>query len=108
MALALSVTGAASADTTTKHITLVHDVLVGGTMLAAGDYQLVIDGAQVTVKQGKRIITQAPAHWEERDEKFDHDSVLYADGYHVIEIRFAHHRDVLVLVTPTLSTATLR
>jgi hypothetical protein len=106
--VAFSVTAAASASPTTKHITIVHDVLVGDTKISAGNYQLSVDEGQVTVKQGKRVVAQAPAHWEERDETPVYDSVLYADGYHVVEIRFARHRDVLVIATPSVSSAALR
>jgi hypothetical protein len=108
LAVALSVTAAASASPTTKHITIVHDVLVGDTKISAGNYQLLIDEGRVTVEQGKRVVAQAPAHWEERDETPVYDSVLYADGYHVVEIRFARHRDVLVIATPSVSSAALR
>jgi len=108
MALALSVTAAASADTTKKHIVLIHDVLVGDTKLPAGDYQLVMADGLLTVKRDKQIIVQAPARWELRDETPYCDSVLYEDGYHVSEIRFAHHREVLVIVAPTERTAGLR
>ena len=100
MALALSVTVAASADTATKHVTFDHEAMIGGAKLSAGDYGLVIDGGQLTVKQGKRVVAQAPAHWEARDATPDANSVLYGENNKVIEIRFAHQRDVLIIATP--------
>ncbi|MGB6430208.1 MAG: hypothetical protein WBF06_06455 [Candidatus Acidiferrales bacterium] len=107
IALTFSAAATASANTTVKHVTLVHDVLVGETMLPAGDYLLVIDGGKMLVEQGKRVVAQAAARWEERDEMPVYDSVLYADGYHVIEIRFKHQRDVLVVVAPPVRSASL-
>lgn len=99
-ALALCVAIPASADMATRRVTFVHAVVIGGIRVAAGDYHLVIGGGQVVVKDGKHMVAQAPAKWEQRDDEADHDSVLYADSYHVSEIRFAHQRDVLIVIAP--------
>jgi hypothetical protein len=74
--------------------------MIGGAKLSAGDYGLVVDGGQLTVKQGKRVVAQVPAHWEARDATPDSNSVLYGDNNKVMEIRFAHQRDVLIIATP--------
>jgi len=99
-ALALSLTAAASADTTTKHVTFDHDVVIGGTKLAAGDYILIIANGHLTVKLERKIVAQATTHWEARDNTPDRDSVLFGDNNQVLEIRFAHERAVLVLAAP--------
>ncbi|MGB6430209.1 MAG: hypothetical protein WBF06_06460 [Candidatus Acidiferrales bacterium] len=100
MALALSFTAAASADTATKHITFDHDVLIGGVKLPAGDYVLVISDGHLTVKRENKIVAQATTHWEARDNTPTADSVLYGDNNLVLEIRFAHERAVLVVAAP--------
>jgi len=46
------------------------------------------------------VVAQTDAHWEARDDTPDRSSVLYGDGYQVIEIRFAHQRDVLIVAAP--------
>jgi hypothetical protein len=97
IALALSTSTTVSADTTTKKITFDHEVVIGGTKLPGGDYTLVIENGHVTVKAEKKIVAQCTAHWEARDNKPDSSSVLYGDNNQVIEIRFAHQRDVLVV-----------
>ena len=99
-ALALCVAIPASADMATKRVTFVHAVVIGGIRVAAGDYHLVIGDGQLMVKDGKHTVAQAPAKWEQRDDEADHDSVLYADNYHVSEIRFAHQRNVLIVIAP--------
>ena len=100
LALALAATGSVSATTTTKKFTFDHDVTIGGTKVAGGDYSLVVDDAQVTVKRGNKVVVQAPAHWETRDAKPDSNSILYGTGNQVVEIRFAHQSEVLVIATP--------
>jgi hypothetical protein len=100
MTLAFSMTGAASADSATKRVTFDRDVLIGGTKLSAGDYGLLVDGGQLTVKRGKRVVAQTAAHWEARDDTPSTTSVLYGDHNKVLEIRFAHEHAVLVVATP--------
>ena len=98
IAVALSMTAAASADTTKKHFTFDHEVVIAGTKLSAGDYTLVIQDGHLTVKLENKIVAQAATRWEARDDTPDGDSVLYGDNNQVIEIRFAHERAVLILV----------
>jgi hypothetical protein len=100
LALALTATASVLATTTTKKFTFDHEVTIGGTKVAGGDYSLVVDDAQVTVKRGNKVIVQAPAHWETRDAKPDSNSILYGTGNQVVEIRFAHQSEVLVIATP--------
>lgn len=99
-AVALMSAAPARADKTTKNISFDHAVMIGGTKLPAGEYTLVIDGEHLTVKVEHKIVAQATVHWEARDEKPDRNSVLYGDNNLVIEIRFAHQRDVLVVAAP--------
>jgi hypothetical protein len=100
MILALSMASAASADTITKHITFDLEVVIGGSKLAPGEYTLVIADGHLTVKREKKIVAQATAHWETRDNPPAHDSFLYGDNNQVVEIRFAHQSAVLVLAAP--------
>jgi hypothetical protein len=98
--LALSAVAPAFADTVTKRVTFVHDVVIGGIKVAAGDYHLVICDGRLAVVDGKHIVANAPAKWIVRDDQADRDSVLYADNYEVAEIRFAHQRNVLIIDAP--------
>jgi hypothetical protein len=98
--LALCAASTAWADKTTKKITFDHEVSIGGTKLPGGDYTLVIDDGHVTVKVERKVVAQCTAHWEARDNKPDSSSVLYGDNNQVLEIRFAHERDVLVVAAP--------
>jgi hypothetical protein len=98
LALALSSAAPASADTTKKHFTFDHEVVIAGTKLSAGDYTLIIQDGQLTVKLENKIVAQAATRWEARDNTPEADSVLYGDNNQVIEIRFAHERAVLIVV----------
>jgi hypothetical protein len=84
--LALAAATVASADTT-KHVTFVHDVVIGGTKVAKGDYRLVIGEGHLAVIDGKHTVAQAPAKWIVRDDQADRDSVM-----------FAHQRNVLIVI----------
>jgi ketosteroid isomerase-like protein len=98
--LALSAVAPAFADTVTKRVTFVHDVVIGGTKVAAGDYHLVIGDGRLAVIDGKHMVANTQASWVVRDDQADRDSVMYADNYHVAEIRFAHQRNVLIIAAP--------
>jgi ketosteroid isomerase-like protein len=100
LVLALSAVAPAFADTVTKRVTFVHDVVIGGTKVAAGDYHLVIGDGRLAVIDGKHMVANATATWVVRDDQADRDSVMYADNYHVAEIRFAHQRNVLIIAAP--------
>jgi hypothetical protein len=100
LALALTATASVMATTTTKKFTFDREVTIGGAKVAGGDYALVVDDAQVTVKRGNKVVAQVPAHWETRAAKPDSNSVLFGSDNQVIEIRFAHQSEVLVIGTP--------
>jgi hypothetical protein len=100
LAVALTAAVPGWADKSTKNISFDHEVMIGGTKLPAGEYTLVIDGEHLTVTAKHKIVAQASVHWEARDEKPDRDSVLYGDNNQVMEIRFAHQREVLVVAAP--------
>jgi len=100
LTLALAATAGVSATTTTKKFTFAHEVKIGGSKVAGGDYALVVDDTQLTVKRGNKVVAQVPAHWVTRDTKSDTDSVVYGSDGQVIEIRFAHQNEVLVIATP--------
>lgn len=80
-----------------KSLNISQPAKVGSTRLTAGDYRLLVDGDKVTVQQGKKVIATASARWEERNKKWDYDSVVIGPDGDLQEVRFAGESRVLVL-----------
>ena len=93
LVLALSV-----ACAKTYYVTFYQHSVISGTELKAGDYQLKLDGDQLTVKNGK-IVAQAAVKVEQNGEKYARTTVRYQNGdgkYHVQEIRLGNTNVKLV------------
>jgi hypothetical protein len=77
---------------------------VNGQSIPAGDYQLRWEGTgdnvEVSVMQGKKVVTKTAAKLVEVNDKFDHDATVVdrtASGPTVTEVRFAGKKYALVL-----------
>ena len=83
----------------TYHVTLFQPSVIAGTELKAGEYQLKLEGDQLTVKNGK-IVAQATVKVEQNGEKYSRTAVRYHNGdgkYRVQEIRLGGTNIKLVL-----------
>jgi hypothetical protein len=87
-----------------RTVRLPYTAVLNGTLLAEGEYKVVWEQhsseATVIIKQGKDVVTTAPARWVDRDADYATNQVLYAvnaDGSRsIMEIRFAGLKGALV------------
>ena len=103
IALTLALTLSAAANNS-KTLSFRTEVTLNGNKLATGFYEVrwVSHSPEATVtfvKAGQPAVT-AMGKWENRDVKYDTDTVVYTnnpDGSHtLLEIRFAGRKQVLV------------
>jgi hypothetical protein len=87
----------AMAKPVTKSLNLPTRTRLGGNLLDAGNYKLLIDDTTVTVKKGKEVIAQVQGEWEARAQKNDLTTILQGPNGEVLEIRFAGERRALVI-----------
>jgi hypothetical protein len=87
----------AVAKPTTRNITFNSPAKIGSTLLEVGEYKLVVDGEQVTVRKGREVVAEARGRWEERDSKFHRNTLVVDANKQVREIRFAGKSQVLIL-----------
>jgi len=88
----------AVASAKTYYVTFFQPSIIAGTELKAGEYQLKVEGDQVTVRNGK-IVAQAAVKVEENGEKYSRTAVRYQNGdgkYRVQEIRLGNTNVKLV------------
>ena len=83
-----------------RRINFDHTAKLGQTEIRPGQYELIVDGDHVTLKHGKQVIAEAPAHWEKRDTKPDSDAVQYGPGNTISEIHFSGDPNALVIANP--------
>jgi hypothetical protein len=69
---------------------------LGSKDLRVGAYTFVVDGTDVTVKQGSKIVATAQGHWEERG-KSPEDTLMKGSNGEVLEVRTRGQKRVLVL-----------
>lgn len=81
----------------TRNITFNSPAKIGSTQLEVGEYKLIVDGDQVTVRKGREVVAEARGRWEERDTKFHRNTIVVDGDKQVREIRFAGKRQVLIL-----------
>jgi hypothetical protein len=89
----------ALASAKTYYVTFFQPSVIGGTELKAGEYQLKVEGDQLTVKNGK-IVAQAAVKVEQNGETYSRTAVRYNNGdgkYRVQEIRLGNTNLKLVL-----------
>ena len=87
-----------------RHVTLPHDAVLGGTSLPAGQYvvrwEVHSPRASVEFERGHKVVLSTECKFEDRGKKYPSNSVLYdtaSDGTMAIsEIRFAGLSEVLV------------
>lgn len=87
----------AMAKPVSKSLNLPTQTRLGGTLLDAGTYKLLIDDTSVTVKKGRDVIAQVQGTWEAREKKNDLTTILQGPNGEVQEIRFAGERRALVI-----------
>jgi hypothetical protein len=80
----------------TKTINISQPAKVGKASLAAGEYQLLIDGTKATVQKGKNTVAESEGRWEEREAKSPYTSILVGENGQVREVRFAGQKKVFV------------
>lgn len=84
----------AHTDSTTFHSD--GTVMIGGTQLKAGDYQLKIqpNAGDLQVTQDGKQITQVPVHWIQLPNK-PQDTEVSIDKNRVVEVEFAGKTEAL-------------
>ena len=103
-----------SAAPTKKTIHVQHPLQVAGTMIAAGDYKVTLDGSEITFEQGKEVVVKATCTVKDNGTKASQSAVIYDNKDIVTEIRFAGESQVAILQptttasTPSRSTSTDR
>ncbi len=84
-----AVMGLALASAKSYDVKLFEPALAGSTELKAGDYQVSVDGQNVTLKNGKTA-SQLPAKVELADQKYDATSVKYVTANGKKQIQEIH------------------
>lgn len=80
-----------------KSLPVNHSVKVGTFDVKAGEYRFLIDGNHLTIMNGKKTVAESDGKWEERDSKYQYNSLVSnADGK-LTEVRFAGEKNVFVL-----------
>ena len=96
-ALSLATAGVVTAKPVSKYIKLSETAKFGRSQVTAGEYTLLVDGNQVTVKKSGKVVAETTGQWEERAEKSPYNSVVLGSDRQVQEVRFSGKKQVLVL-----------
>jgi hypothetical protein len=104
LALAVVVAGSAFASNNKGSLHLTEPAQINGQAIPAGDYQLRWEGTgssvEVSVMQGKKVVTKAPAKVVELKSAFGNDAAVIdrsASTPSVTEVRFAGKKFALSL-----------
>jgi hypothetical protein len=89
--VALAVASAA----TRYNVTLFQPSVVNGTELKPGEYKVEVNGDKAIFKQGKQTF-EAPVKTEESSEKANSNTIRYAEGNKIQEIRIGGSHTKLV------------
>lgn len=92
--LALALAVPAFADTYKRNLTLADPAKLGSTELKPGDYTLQFDGSKITLKQGKKVIAEAPAEWVDVKFEVRGDTVIIDKGV-ITEVRIEGKKRVI-------------
>ncbi len=109
--LALAIATFATPMKKTIHIR--QPLQVGDKTLAAGDYNVVVDGNETTFSKGNKVITKVSCEVSDAGAKSTQDAVLYENGA-IIELRFSGQSQVVKFnpeaagAAPSKPTSTLR
>jgi hypothetical protein len=89
LALALAAGSARAKDTKTVNVNM--DILsatsLGGKSVKPGNYRVIADGSTVTLKDGNKVVAEAPAEWKDAANKASYSSVVL-DSNGIKEIHF--------------------
>jgi hypothetical protein len=94
--IAFTTVALAVASAATKYsITLYQPSVVNGTQLKPGDYKIEVNGDKAVFKQGKNTV-ETPVKVEDDASKASSNSIRYADGNKIQEIRIGGSHTKLV------------
>ena len=91
------------AATAKKAIHIQQPLKVGDTTLAAGDYNIVIEGNEATFERGHKVVAKVSCATKESGEKYSQDAIIYANSA-ITEIRWAGQSQVITF-TPMTTTS---
>lgn len=92
----------AMAQNKNEKVELLRDVVVNGTVVKKGSYNVVYDAAtgEITIRKGSKIIAKSTARQESRDKKNENTEIIISkrDGNSVLRaIKFAGDSETLIL-----------
>lgn len=79
--------GAKDAKPTTATMEFLKPFTLGGVQLKAGSYVVIADETKVTIKQGGKMVAEAPVQWKDENQK-PRQSNIVSDGSQLKEIHF--------------------
>lgn len=97
VAFGLTILSGAATAASKYTVTFDRPAVVAGMELKPGDYHVTVEGAKVTISDGKQT-TQADAEVRTEDRKFSSTTVRYDTGdgkFNVVQIRLGGTRTVL-------------
>lgn len=83
-------------DSFTKSVTFAQDVNVAGTQVPSGDYKVEVNGNDVKIEKGHKVVVTTQAKLEQRKEKYDTTAVVFDSTGKVQEIRLGGRSEALV------------
>lgn len=90
-AFALAISPRPASAKNSKEINTTMDILsdtsLGGKALKAGTYKVVVDGSSVTMKDGNKVVAEAPAQWKDGSSKSEYSSIV-TSAKGITEIHF--------------------
>jgi hypothetical protein len=92
--MSLVLAAPAFADSYKRSLTLDSPAKLGGTEIKPGEYRIEFDGTKVVVKDGKKVLAEAPAEWVETKNEVQGDTVVI-DGGVITEIRIEGRKRVI-------------
>ena len=87
MALTARATAANDSKVTSAQMDFLDAVSLGGTQISPGTYSVIVDDSKVTVKQGGKMIAEAPIQWKDQARKAPYSNIVTV-GDQVTEIHF--------------------
>lgn len=94
----------AFSDSFSKSVTFAQNVTVAGTQVPAGDYKVEVNGNDVKIEKGHKVVVTTQAKLEERKEKYDTTAVVFDASGNVQEIRLGGKSEALVFGGGSMSS----
>ncbi len=69
---------------------------LGGKELKPGTYSVIADESKVTLKQGSKVVAEAPVQWKDADKK-EYSTNVVLEGNSIKEIRFGGKTRYLIV-----------